>query len=116
MDKNERFALFVREMEEAAPAASFEEARLLLETVLNGVEDRHSGVPYNPENWQADGRLYPPHDDSERKSDTRGVRIFRTRGHRVSIAENGALRIVAADLPARIIFEKVGKDGRVCPD
>jgi hypothetical protein len=78
MDKSERFALFVREMQEAVPAASFEEARLLLETVLNSVEDRHSDASFCPENWQIDGRMYPPQDDAERASPIVGVRMFRT--------------------------------------
>lgn len=114
MDKGERFALFVREMQEAVPAASFEEARLLLETVLNSVEDRHSGASFCPENWRDDGRMYPPQDDAERKISIAGVRLFRTRGHRVWFAANGAIRITeAAD--GKVVLDKPGKDGRFIP-
>lgn len=114
MDKSERFALFVQELQEAAPAATFEEARQLLDTVLNSVEDRHSGVPFCPVNWRDDGRLYPPQDDAERKSSVAGVRVFRTRGHRVGIGGNGAIRItVVAD--GRVALDKPGKDGGFLP-
>lgn len=116
MDKSERFALFVRELKEAAAAASAEEARQLVESVLNNVEDRHSGVPFRPENWRFDGRMYPPQDDAERKSPIKGVRVFRTRGHRVWIAANGAIRIATAGtLQERIILDKAGRDGGFCP-
>jgi len=88
----------------------------LIESVLNGVEDRHSGVPFRPENWRFDGRMYPPQDDAERKSPIAGVRVFRTRGHRVWIAANGAIRITTARPPEeRTILDKAGKDGGVCP-
>ncbi|MEA3028743.1 MAG: hypothetical protein QOG13_68 [Sphingomonadales bacterium] len=116
MERSKRFALFVREMEEAAPAASFEEARQLLEAKLNEVEDAHSGVRFCPGNWRDDGRMYPPQDDSERKSPTAEVRVFRTRGHRVWIAANGAIRITTAGTPHdRIVLDKAGKDGGFCP-
>lgn len=113
MDRFERFTLFLRELEETVPATTSEEARLLLETILNGVEDRHSGAPYNPGNWRADGRMYPPGDDFERKSDLPGVRVFRTRGHRVFFASNGAIRI--AVINGAVVLDKPGKDGGYCP-
>jgi hypothetical protein len=113
MDKRKRFGLFVRELEEAAPAATFEEARLLLETILNGVEDRHSGVPYNQATSQFDGRMYPPHDDFEKPSGIDGVRMFKTRGHRVFFASNGAIRIES--VIGEVVLDKPGKDGGLCP-
>jgi hypothetical protein len=116
MDKSDRFALFVRGMQEAAAAASFEEATQLVETVLNNVEDRHSGVPFNPDNWRFDGRMYPPQDDAEKKSPIAGVRQFRARGHRIWIAANGAIRITTAGTAdERVISDKPGKDGGFCP-
>lgn len=116
MEKSERFALFVRELQEAAAAASFEEARQLVDSVLNGVEDRHSGVTFRPDQWRSDGRMYPPQNDSEKKSPIAGVRVFRTRGHRVWIAGNGAIRITTAGAAEdRIILDKPGKDGGFCP-
>lgn len=116
MDKSERFALFVQELRKAAAAASFEEARQLVESVLNSVEDRYSGVPFRPDQWRDDGRMYPPQDDAERKSAMVGVRVFRTRGHRVWIAVNGALRITTAGTSEeRVVLDRAGKDGGRCP-
>jgi len=116
MERSKRFALFVREMEEAAPAASFEEARQLLEAKLNKIEDAHSGVPFRPENWRQDGRMYPPQDDAEKKTKITGIRIFRTRGHRVWIATNGAIRITTAGTAEdQIVLDKAGRDGGFCP-
>jgi hypothetical protein len=113
MDKKKRFALIIDETEEAAPAATFEEARLLLETILNGIEDRPSGVPYDQATSGTDGRMYPPHDDFEKPCDLPGLRMFRTRGHRVFFAANGAIRIV--DLVGKVVLDKPGKDGGRCP-
>jgi len=113
MDKSDRFSLFVRAMEEAAPVATFLEARLLLEATLNRLEDRYAAVPYNPDRWRDDGRLYPPSDDYERASGIDGVRLFRSRGHRVSIGFQGAIRIVALD--GTVALDKLGKDGGHCP-
>jgi hypothetical protein len=113
MDKNERFALFIRELCEAASAETLKEARLLLETILNGIEDRYSGVLYNQATSDTDGRMYPPHDDFEKACNLPGVRMFRTRGHRVFFAANGAIRI--AGLDGKIVLDKAGKDGGHCP-
>jgi len=120
MERSERFTLFVQELQEVAPAATFDEARNLLETILNRIEDAHSGVPFRPDNWRDDGRMYPPGDDFERASPYSGVRIFRTRGHFVLIGQNGAIRIStsrrAADAQdAEIVLDKAGADGRCCP-
>ncbi|HEX8193736.1 MAG TPA: hypothetical protein VF552_12640 [Allosphingosinicella sp.] len=120
MDRTQRFALFVDELRRVAPAATLHEARDQLETILNRIEDAHSGAPFRPENWRDDGRMYPPGDDYERKSPFKGARLFRTRGHYVLIGQNGAIRISsakrAADAPdAEIILDKAGTDGRCCP-
>lgn len=120
MERSERFRLFVHELQSVAPAASYEDARHLLETTLNGVEDRFSGVPYQPDNWQDDGRLYPPADDFERASPFPEVRVFRARRHYVLLASNGAIKITKANRPvdapdAEVVLDKPGQDGRRCP-
>jgi hypothetical protein len=120
MERSERLRLFVKELTEAAPATNDEEARSLLEEILNSVEDQHSGVEYNPDAWQDDGRMYAPKDDSEKKSPYDGVRVFRTRGHRILLGGNGAIKIVSAKFAlgspeAEIILDKPGFDGRCCP-
>ena len=119
MDRNERFKLFIQELMKAAPAATFEEARALLEMVLNDVEDEHSGGAFDPANWRQDGRLYPPQDDRELETEVPGVRIFKTVSHLVVFGENGAIRIekfqsLPGD-PDAIALDKPGRDGRCCP-
>jgi hypothetical protein len=113
MEKSKRFALFVRELMEAAPVATFEEARLLLETRLNEVEDRYSVVPYNPSSWRDDGRLYPPQDDMEKTSGLPSVRMFKALKHRVYYGANGSIRIES--VTGEVVLDKPGKDGGLCP-
>jgi len=116
MERSERFALFIRELNEAEPAATLEEARMLLDAVLNRNEDQHSGADFDPSNWRNDGRLYPPQDDREIDSGVAGVRTFRTVGHYVSFAANGAIRIVALRPGSDgVVLDKPGSDGERCP-
>jgi len=116
MDRNERFALFIQKLNEAAPAATLEEARMLLEAVLNRIEDRHSSADFDPSNWRNDRRLYPPQDDREIESGVEGLRTFKTVGHYVSFAANGAIRIVALRPGSKgVILDKPGLDGERCP-
>lgn len=120
MERSERFTLFVQEVTEAAPAATYEEARKSVASILDRIEDVHSGVEYNPGAWRDDGRMYPPGDDYERQSPFPDVRVFRTRGHYVFFGSNGAIKITSAKWPlgdpeAEIILNKPGKDGKCCP-
>ena len=120
MEKGDRFKLVVQRLNEVAPASSAEEARELVEAILNGVEDEYSGVPYDPQNHREDGRMYPPQDDAERKSPWVCARVFRTRGHYLTLAENGAIKITKVGKPigaedAEVVLDKPGKDGRRCP-
>ena len=119
MERSERFRLFVEELSRAAPAADDEEARVLLKRILDTIEDRHSGVSYNPLAWKDDGRFYAPEDDFERRSPDASVRLFRSRGHYVLFGRNGAIKIVSARFPigtpgAEVVLDKPGADGRRC--
>lgn len=117
MDRSERFALFVKELMDAAPVATLEEARMLLEAVLNGVEDRFSGVEFDPANWREDGRLYPPQNDREIESEVAGVRRFRTVGHYVDFGATGAIRIIKIGFGPNSppVLDKPGRDGGRIP-
>ncbi len=63
MTKRERFQLFIERLKSAPAADSAKAALALINTTLNDVENELSGVPFAPEKWQDDGRLYPPQAD-----------------------------------------------------
>ena len=113
--KTERFQIFVERLLAAPVVTSHDEAFALITTILNAVEDEHSGVPANPAHWQSDGRMYPPQADMARTSkDLPGITIYRNRAHRTLIAANGAFRITEVG-SNKIVLEKSGHDGRAVP-
>ena len=109
--KDERFDEFVRRLALAPAAESTVQALALLSSVLNEVEDELSDIPNSPQNWQTDGRMYPPQMDSARDVPGRSDLIrFRSRGHNTFVRENGAIEIL--DLQNSALFSKFGADGR----
>jgi len=113
--KLRRLREFIRRLREAAPAASAEEARALIETTLNEVEDELSGVLFDPTRWQSDGRMYPPQDDSARDVPSHPfVRRYRSRRHNTFIGSNGAFEIHTID--GEVLIAKQGADGRTVWD
>jgi hypothetical protein len=109
--KAERFAEFLRRLEAAAPATTFDEAFRQLSDILNAVENEMTSIPFDPANWQNDGRMYPPQSDNLKAVPSRSdVRRFRSKSHNTLIGDNGAIEI--RDLSGRAIFAKAGADGR----
>lgn len=115
MHPRQRLSIFCERLNKAPRSISFDMAWDLLHATMNAVEDEFSGVPFNPMFWEKDGRLYPPEFDAERKCTLKGVRMFRSRGHRLFIAANGAIRIASVVEPLDISVDIPGKDGKRCP-
>jgi hypothetical protein len=120
MERSDRLRVFIQELNETASAATHAEARILAEQLLNNVEDRYSGVEYDPTAWRTDGRMYPPQDDREVGSPHADVRVFKAKHHYILFGSNGAIRIVSTSHPvgspdAKVWLDKPGADGRCCP-
>src|SRR3954468_12381911 len=87
--KAERLAEFRKRLDVAPPASDFDEAYRQLCDILNAVEDEMTSIPFDPANWQNDGRMYPPQMDSLRAVPGRDdVKRFRSKAHSTLIGEN----------------------------
>jgi hypothetical protein len=113
LPRKERFELFLQRLEGADPADSAESALALLRRILNEVEDEHSGVPYNPDNWQTDGRLYPPLDDRVKEAPGRpGMLVGSSLQHLSYFGANGAIQVYHKRARA-VVLDKPGADGKL---
>lgn len=111
LTKQERFEKFLERLSAPPPARSAEEALELVSTTLNAVEDEFTEIPYQPDLWLTDGRMYPPRDDSVFTVTGRAdLSRYRSRGHNTYVRDNGAIEI--RDISGRVLFEKPGADGR----
>jgi hypothetical protein len=109
--KSERFAEFLRRLGFAPAAATFDEAHQQLVDILNAVEDELTSIPFDPSNWQTDGRMYPPQMDSLRVVPGRAdVKRFRSKSHNTLVSDNGAIEIQTVS--GKAVFSKPGADGR----
>jgi hypothetical protein len=105
--KHIRRAEFFRRLNQAALAGSVAEALALISNILNDVEDEMTGIPYAPEKWQEDGRMYPPQADSiHPAADRPGFIRLRSRAHNTFIGEDGAIEIF--DLEGNVVVSKPG--------
>jgi hypothetical protein len=112
MEKHERLKEIFGRLEMAPAATNADEAVEQLTTIMDAVEDQFSGVPFNPESWQHDGRLYAPQGDSARSvPGSAHVTRYRTRRHNVFVAVNGALEVQTV-ASKDVVFSKPGADGR----
>jgi hypothetical protein len=111
LSKKDRLDEFLRRLRACPAARDANEARHQVEEVLNAVEDEHSGVPNDPEDPNADERMFPPSDDflvfvPERDDLMR----FRHVRHDTTFGRNGAIEIRIRKT-GEVIFEKPGHDG-----
>lgn len=112
MDRYARLQLFYERLQAAPAASTHDDSYVLLCDVLNAVEDEHSGVPSNPDNFKTDGRLYPPQPDRSHAVDGfPDVVRYRSSGHNTYIAKNGAIevKVVATN---EVDFAKPGANGK----
>jgi hypothetical protein len=111
VSKAKRLKEFVKRLEEAPAADSLEAAFALLAQTLNAVEEELSAMPFHPENWQADGRMYPPKEDSQVKCpEYPSLKKYRSKEHYSYFGPNGSIRIEKLD--GNILLDKPGRDGR----
>jgi hypothetical protein len=112
MTKGERIAELVRRLEAAEPVGSADDALCLVTSVLEAIEDHHSGVPNDPASPFADERIWPPIAKYafalKGRDDLDG---YRQRGHETIIGANGAI-LIRTRIETRVIPDKPGRDGR----
>ncbi|HEY3856666.1 MAG TPA: hypothetical protein VGO67_19955 [Verrucomicrobiae bacterium] len=107
--------MFFKKLKAAPSASSADEASRLVVETLNSIEDEFSGVPYRPENWRSDGRMYPSREDSLVKFPERPSLLkYRNKGHYNYIGPNGSIRVETLD--GKILLDKPGQDGRKTHD
>jgi hypothetical protein len=105
--KEERIKEFFRRLKEAKTPASHDEAFSLITDTLNQVENELTSIPYNPEAFGTDGRLYPPQLDSVRRVEGRkDMKRYRSKGHNTFISEDGSIEIKL--MSGELVFEKKG--------
>ena len=109
--KEERLAEIWRRLSDAPACRSHDEALQQLGEIIRDVEDEWTEIVWDPENWQTDGRMYPPLEDSARDVPERQDLVrYRNRGHNTFIRDNGAIEIY--DTAGTVVFSKLGADGR----
>jgi hypothetical protein len=102
---------FIKRLQKAPPANAMETAIDLLSSVLSAVEDEYSDVPCRPKNWQSDGRMYPPKEDSQVKClDRPSLKKYRSKSHYSYFGLNGSIRVETKE--GEILLDKPGQDGR----
>lgn len=111
LTKQERLELFLQRLLKANPATNHNEAFNLLSNILNEIEDEFTSIPYSPERWMTDGRMYPPQDDSRRSTENANVARYRNRAHNTFIGNNGSIKIVYIKNNI-VLLDKPGFDGK----
>lgn len=111
--KAERLAEFLDRLSKAPPASTAEEALELVNRILNEVEDRLSGIPYDPDAARqlvTDGRMYGPHPSFASAWPKQGVIRYAHTRHDTFVQSNGAI-LIRLRRPAKVLVSKPGADG-----
>ena len=114
VERSERRRIFFERLMQSEPASTHEEGYDLLASTLNGVEDEMSGVRFDPANWMADGRMYPPLPDrllAPTVESTGRYFVYQNKRHRTIIGVNGAIKVVVGKATT-VELNKPGRDGR----
>lgn len=119
----ERLALFFQALKEAEPASSADDALKLVESVLDAVEDTHSGVPKadNPP-LEYQGRMYAPRQDFVFRRADGGISAY-SKGHLLELGANGSIAVYLRNsegreigsLPTDLVFSKDGAKAQEAP-
>ena len=110
LSRKERLEIFYRQLNAALPAGNDSQAFHLLSTILNNVEDEYTLIPYAPDNWSSDGRMYPLKSDNK-KIETEDISRYRNRNHNTYIGSNGSKKIVSIKTKEAVL-DKAGFDSR----
>lgn len=108
--KAERLAEVWARLAVAAAASTHDGALELLNATFREVEDELTEIPYAPDHWRDDGRLYAPQEDHARDTAGRADLVrYRSKGHNTLIRTNGAIEV--RDAAGNVVFAKQGADG-----
>jgi hypothetical protein len=112
LPKYRRLEELVRRLLALAPMADHDTARRAINETLNAVEDELSGVPFDPNNWRTDGRMYPVQDDNAFDVDGHpDVTSYLSVAHETLVRANGAFEIRGRTTKV-VVLAKPGSDGK----
>jgi hypothetical protein len=104
--------VFIERLRSAPLASDGLEAKQLIDETLNTVEDELTDIPFDPDHWRTDGRMYPVQDDNAGDVDGHPeVTSYRSKKHETLIRTNGAFEIRDART-LDVLIAKAGSDGR----
>lgn len=112
LTKKERIDLFFQKLKAAAPASNAAQALKMSATILNDIEDAHSGVQAedNP-GLEYKGRMYPPREDYIKKHENGDIEAI-TSGNVIIYRNNGAIDIYlkkGRSEQGQLVFHKDGR-------
>ena len=112
LSKSARLDLILAALELGDLCSTRAEVLALFATIVNSVEDAHFGVSKHSNASAQGGRIYPP--DAAFIVSGSNPPVYRQRGHRTTIGDNGSFRIerLEANLSWSLVLEKRGADGR----